>query len=209
MVAPRNGRVVNNRDPFPGIAPRARVAIEPDAPPGRARGVGGGGPISPNAQRTGPVAAGLEAANLPIPSKPAAKRRSRSAGSRPWSTLSGMIWKNRKTEPPAGGSSTTGPSALSAVPSFRAGVDRVTQRSVMPRPGRFGFSSRAVASPSLSTIDLPAGSWPVTIRRTGLSMGCLLFVIRAGALCRAIADARQEDFRPRPCIRSQPRRPKG
>ena len=51
------------------------------------------------------------------------------------SVSSGGIWKYRKTDPFFGGVSTISVAAVSAVPSFLAGVSLVRHRSVKPRSG--------------------------------------------------------------------------
>ena len=72
----------------------------------------------------------------------------------------------RRIVPPRGGSSRTGRSALSAMPSFRAGAPFVSHRSVSASPGIAAISFTFGADPSMMKADLPSASWPVRTLRT-------------------------------------------
>ena len=88
--------------------------------------------------------------------------------------LSGGNSTTRKIVPLGGGSSTTLRSAASFVPELSAGAPSVTHRFVRPNVGTPGIVNTCGDGPSLAMIDFPLASWPVTIRRIGLSTIILL-----------------------------------
>src|SRR5439155_18254879 len=72
----------------------------------------------------------------------------------------------RRIVPFSGGSRRTGLAAASLLPSLLAGDARVSQRSVSASPGIDAISLTLGARPSLTIIDLPPLSCPVTTLRT-------------------------------------------
>ena len=76
--------------------------------------------------------------------------------------LGGIIAK-RKILPPSGGSSLRTSWAASSDLLLSAEAPSVNQ-----------YAPAAVAGPSMSTIDFPSASWPVTIRRVCSGIGVLL-----------------------------------
>src|SRR5258708_16925708 len=75
----------------------------------------------------------------------------------------------RKTEPPGGGATPISRAARSALPDTSAGDSSVTHKSVETTPVAF-LSFAFGAAPSISTIDFPSASWPVTTRLVGCAM---------------------------------------
>jgi len=73
----------------------------------------------------------------------------------------------------ARGPSTTGRAAASAAPALEAGAPSVTHRFVSAKSGRPGIVSTCGDGPSLTKIERPRASWPVTTRRIGLIMAGL------------------------------------
>src|SRR6266851_5976272 len=75
----------------------------------------------------------------------------------------------RKIEPRGGGATPISRSALSVPPDSSAGDSSVSHKSVETSPVAF-LSFAFGAAPSISTIDFPSASWPVTTRLVGCAM---------------------------------------
>src|SRR6185503_4109558 len=88
--------------------------------------------------------------------------------------LSGGNSTMRRIVPSAGGSSLIRPVAASALPAFEAGELLVRHRSVSATPGIDAISRTLGALPSMTKIDWPSLSWPVTTRRMRCGMRFLL-----------------------------------
>jgi hypothetical protein len=93
--------------------------------------------------------------------------------SKPPGAWSGGNSTTLKMAPLRGGSSTTGRAAASAAPALEAGAPSVTHRFVSAKSGRPGIVSTCGDGPSLTKIERPRASWPVTTRRIGLIMAGL------------------------------------
>src|SRR6267378_7985738 len=75
----------------------------------------------------------------------------------------------RKIEPRGGGATPISRSALSVPPDSSGGDSSVTHKSVETSPVAF-LNFAFGAAPSISTIDFPSASWPVTTRLVGCTM---------------------------------------